>query len=161
MKKGKTDWKILKRLAELSPKSYAVKIRKRNKWAMKQLALPSVQWNGNDHVWGQYECPHCNSGANGKCSLCLWAKAGAAPSLYIGTPAVHCGSVMFGGSTLAKVPLVCYCSDSIEVYNPHLYSPEALEITLHYIRATLRFLQAHIDWTNKYEWGKDYKRYKK
>jgi len=132
----KTDWKVLRYIAERSPKHFATQIRKRNQGLLD--ALNRKQWGFHSYVG----CPHCY-----RCYCCLWTKA------VHDFSADACCQVRFGGSQLFEQKLVEY-HPTWEV----LINYTDFDRTEAQIAKSRRFLEAHIAWTKKPYWGRKVER---
>ena len=159
--------KVLIRLAEYSPKSYAKQIRKRNESLLERLMLlePYIgRTNGEvpDDILRKvlkrtkFGCPHCD----GWCDDCLW-----------NTTRID---KRHGGCTRAMFDHVClnHFSDRISIGIFYGMTSEGINIysesDLIYLDETkvlkksdwdkcVRFVQAHIEWAKLDCWGKKYK----
>jgi hypothetical protein len=139
MSKYKTDWKVLRLVAENSPRRYAKQIRKRNVGLLK--ALKRGEWGFESHVG----CPHCKS-----CDSCLWPWA--VNEVYRTTDS--CCGVFFAGLRLRDILGITYSPNWESVYCAMDTLPEADRQQC--IREAIRFVKAHIEWTNRSYWGKRY-----
>jgi len=144
---------ILKTVAECSPAHYAETIRCRNQELLKQLN------NALDHdLTGVFDvplrCPHCTYSKDYgfMCGDCLWSIRNPKISM-------QCIYVKFNGISLAT-----FCDHLyIRVTYTHSFAsikvckrPDNKDDQICFdkeVEVTKRFLQGHIDWTNKYEWG--------
>lgn len=146
MSKVRTDWKVLKELAEISPPEYADKIRIRNKIA---LELLEAAWSDENRssVVQAIGCPHC--GVRG-CKACKWTDAAAKVSGYRpeGTHSEVCSSIKFGGVTHKHCWCVVYGRSYVEIRSP---------ATVAQYEKAKAFLKAHIEWANRKYWGRKYK----
>ena len=144
--RGKTDWHILRKVAELSPKSYARQIKRRN------VALLRLLEKGESGMV-EIGCPHCEK-HQASCGLCPWKPA--VPKKQRKGKLVPCVAVFFGGVRLADVGN--YGRDvGID------YATTWAAISLHTPNPTQhascrRFLERHIEWAEKPWWGKKYRK---
>ena len=134
----KTDWPLLRWVAEHSPKGYARHILRRNEELLK--AMKDGNW-GHSSNWG---CPHCHS-----CVTCLWTKGMHALnrkhiSLY---GICACVYVLFGGITLQENRIVQYDANCEYLREPVFSGCKR-------IAEARRFLKAHIAWAKKPYWGR-------
>ena len=138
-KTHKTDWAVLRRVAERSPKSFALRIRRRNVGLLR--ALEKHNWVFSSHVG----CPHCVD-----CETCLWIEAmKAVKNVNDG-----CCGVRFGGLPLRRIHMIAYDSTSEKVYSPNTLPGD---LFLRYFNDAVRFVKAHIAWTKKPYWGRKVK----
>jgi len=152
----KTDWKVLRYIAERSPKHFATQIRKRNQGLLDALN------KRRDRFISSVGCPHCD----GDCCSCLWSEAYKhyhSDRLHIIMNAcvlvnfggLHimnaCVLVNFGGYSIPDVrQVVSYWSFQEQVKSIH-------DSNVREIMKAKAFLKAHIAWTKKPYWGRKVK----
>lgn len=147
-----TDWKVLQELAEISPPEYADQIRRRNEKLLEGLDqifdLPDEKLDEKNrrHI-GEIGCPHCHHGKGPKifdCDNCLWNTA------ISSSITMACIYTRFGGYVLGELSCLIYASGFEEVHRSQIWYDEEN------YHKTRTFLLAHIEWTNRFEWGKRY-----
>jgi hypothetical protein len=134
----KTDWPLLRWVAEHSPKYYAAKIRRRNVGLLRAL---------DKHAWGyssKFGCPHC-----GMCCACIWTEGHVALRRRIRQAGQKwlCLDVLFGGIALNDTVVIHYGSSQEALISGEGYIPTLVEIA-----EARRFLKAHIAWAKKPYW---------
>ena len=145
----KTDWKLLKRVAEHSPKEYADQIRNRYTASLnalvklrKKVLAGTSSWIDHRHILKS--CSHCSQkmGLGFACNLsisyCIWSKIAGKKMGCVLTK-------MYGVKGVPKY--ITLSRDGVEIAPP--FHEEDYKIAK-------GWLKTHIDWTNKYEWGKYY-----
>ena len=158
--KMQTDWPILKRIAQRSPKKYAEQIWQRNMELLDGLyKLSEINRAGtHEHLVG-IGCPHCVT----LCSGCLWETQASKNQRYEWTGHFFCGQAHFAGVTLNRVSscfpnrrfLIEYGQDGADVK----MTSEAARIIpeerrrLECYKECEAFLRAHIQWAEKPYWG--------
>jgi hypothetical protein len=137
----KTDWKLLRWVAEHSPKEFAKKILVRNQELLK--AFKAKNWGFESYVG----CPHCEG-----CTNCLWVKGikKLGDSTVDSLPS-KCTWIMFGGICLNDCLMIEYQPDSERLNEP-------VGLCDKDIAEERRFLEAHIEWAKKPYWGKKLKK---
>ena len=158
--KYRTSYTYLKKLAVISPKSFAQDILERNLLllgALKalrgaQLGSPIDQPVFKVCFTSLIGCPHCNQ----DCESCLWAKAMGS---HHSDP---CCEVYFGGSTLNLVSIqsmyrIDYGAnlESVHAHYNRMREYHTPEIATAQFEACERFLEAHITWAKRPYWGSE------
>jgi len=169
--------KVLRYVAEHSPKTWATAIRKRFETVLKALRryevelnsicitlLGNVRTNPNGKYYDQDHfslgCPHCNDfqcqSENGNC---LYVKA---CKLYgIRCYTYDCASIRFGGFTLDDVSgsdvSVTLASDGVKTRVAVLGTERTTRV-LKQLEQCVAFCKGHIAWANKPYWGRKYKK---
>jgi len=158
-----TDDKILRYIAERSPKAWAKIIRRRFEWALGVLNAARLNlmnqgdWRFRDAIG--LGCPHCDRYCCGK--SCLYMEAaeycGLLPNI-----SYRCITIAFGGLTLHKISNQTYVNIILSDNNIEVAGSTYLGCNLGQAYGELlncrKFCQAHIDWTHKYKWGKKLKK---
>jgi len=163
-----TDWKILKWVAERSPKEYAATIFERNMVLLGKLNELyqgyKKGWKDSHNFTVDIECPHCNKGFNCFSEECLWSLALSSKKSFV------CCSVKFRGKNYHEVSDYD-CIDSSNCFFFISYShanagisfrcpgPDSSfkkkDIDREY-HACKDFLKGHIEWAKKPYWGTKY-----
>jgi hypothetical protein len=141
-KTHKTDWAILRHVAEHSPPEYADQIRERN-----QRLLTALKKGEDCNVF--IGCPHCRE----DCKACTWTVALPADD------DCPCTDVHFGGVSLEEVResgryiRVLYGMNGATVCQYPSIDGDEIVHRREYEECR-RFLKAHIEWANRKYWGK-------
>lgn len=160
-----TDMKILRFIAEHSPKHFAYEIRKRYTWAIKTLErMIKENFFYNDGVY--IHCSHCSRLLDSKgrwqynCRACLYFEAFKKLEIDHRTYICHCTTVRFNNIKLANATLVSLSHDRIAInkitinilrfLNGTTRQPDPDELT-----KSLDYCKAHVAWTYEpFKWGK-------
>ena len=145
---SRTDTKILRKLAAISPVSYRDQIRERNTQLLEKL---EELWRSGSQGCKSVliGCPHCS----GSCDQCMWSWAGA--DRMVGTP---CCFVSFSGYRLKDIARmmfmnVTYSSQDAGVCCFSYAQGRDERLRYSEYRACKAFIMEHIRWCDEMEWG--------
>ena len=141
----KTANKILRYVAEHSPKSFAKRIKKRN-----EKLLVNLKKNIPVIVIVPIGCPHCTC----ECSECLWTEA-AYDEVFkrpLGLQDSICCEIPFNGITYANQKYVIYSRDHAEIFCDCYDEGKNIK-NLPY-QDSIKFLEGHIAWAKQKYWGR-------
>ena len=160
---GKTDWDILRDVAEHSNPIFAKQILKRNLTALKELRKLKASYNKNPEQgeclsggclskYIHLGCPHCNG-----CEDCLWTNAYCEIKKCenINT-ATACLEVLFYGVSARDANFIVLSRHAITVRISNYLKTQEF-FAQEFFEKAVAFLKGHIEWARKPYWGKKFK----